>query len=79
MLSPASRGIVLYFACQGYGKVVPAVLANGIRLVLATGGGILAMSWIGAGAAGLFAAIALAFAAYAGLTTLAVLRIKSAP
>jgi hypothetical protein len=31
----------------------------------------------GAGAAGLFAAIALAFAAYAGLTSLAVLLIKA--
>ena len=70
-------GIGLYFACQGYGKVVPAVIANAIRLVLAAGGGIVAMSWIGAGAAGLFAAIAFAFAAYAGLTSLAVLRIKA--
>jgi len=71
-------GIGLYFACQGYGKVVPAVVANGIRLLLAAGGGFAAMFWMGAGAVGLFAAIALAFAAYAALTSIALFRIKAA-
>jgi putative MATE family efflux protein len=71
-------GIGLYFACQGYGKLMLAVVANGIRLLLAAGGGILAMFWMGAGAMGIFAAIALGFVAYAAFTSLAVSRIKIA-
>lgn len=69
-------GIGLYFACQGYGKVVFAVVANGIRLLLAAGGGVIAMFWMGAGAAGIFAAIALGFVVYAGLTSIALSRIR---
>jgi Na+-driven multidrug efflux pump len=71
-------GIGLYFACQGYGKLVLAVVANGIRLLLAAGGGFIAMFWIEAGAAGIFAAIALGFAVYAGLTSIALSRINVA-
>lgn len=71
-------GIGLYFACQGYGKVVFAVLANAIRLLLAAGGGFIAMFWMGAGAAGIFAAIALGFVAYAALTSIALSRINVA-
>ena len=69
-------GIGLYFACQGYGKVVLAVAANGIRSLLAAGGGFVAMFWMGAGTAGIFAAIALGFVAYAGVTSIALSRIK---
>jgi putative MATE family efflux protein len=69
-------GIGLYFACQGYGRVVFAAAANGIRSLLAAGGGSIAMFWMGAGAVGIFAAIALGFAAYAGLTSTALSRIK---
>jgi MATE family, multidrug efflux pump len=68
--------IGLYFACQGYGKLVLAVVANGIRLLLAAGGGFIAMSWMEAGAAGIFGAIALGFVAYAGLTNIALSRIN---
>ncbi|HET7200311.1 MAG TPA: MATE family efflux transporter [Burkholderiales bacterium] len=69
-------GIGLYFACQGYGKVVLAVAANGIRSLLAAGGGFVAMFWMGAGTAGISAAIALGFVAYAGVTSIALSRIK---
>jgi putative MATE family efflux protein len=69
-------GIGLYFACQGYGKLVLAVVANGIRLLLAAGGGFIAMFWLGAGTAGIFTAIALGFVVYAVLTSVAVSRIK---
>lgn len=69
-------GIGLYFACQGYGNLVLAVVANGIRLLLAAGGGFIAMFWIEAGTTGIFAAIALGFVVYAGLTSIALSRIK---
>jgi len=69
-------GIGLYFACQGYGKLMLAVCANGIRLLLAAGGGFIAMFWMGAGTAGIFAAIAAGFIAYAGLTGIALARIN---
>lgn len=70
-------GIGLYFACQGYGKVVLAVAANGIRLLLAAGGGLIAIYWMGTGATGIFAAIALGFASYAALTGVALSRIRT--
>jgi len=70
-------GIGLYFACQGYGKVVSAVAANSVRFLLAAGGGFVAMSWLGAGTTGIFAAVALGFVAYAALTSVALSRIKS--
>jgi len=69
-------GIGLYFACQGYGKVGFAVVANGVRLLLAAGGGGIAMFYVGAGAAGVFAAIAFGFVVYAGLTSIALSRIE---
>jgi putative MATE family efflux protein len=71
-------GIGLYFACQGYGKIVLAVVANAVRLLLAAGGAFIAMFWMGAGATGIFAAIALGFVAYAALTSIALYRIKAA-
>src|SRR5688572_29195586 len=69
-------GIGLYFACQGYGSLLLAVAANGARLILAAGGGFVAMFWMEAGTTGVFAAIALGFAVYAGLTSVALWRIK---
>jgi putative MATE family efflux protein len=71
-------GMALYFACQGLGRVMLAVLANGIRLLLAAGGGFIAIYWMSAGSAGLFAAIALAFVAYAALTIAALSQVKEA-
>ncbi|MBI3370997.1 MAG: MATE family efflux transporter [Betaproteobacteria bacterium] len=72
-------GIGLYFACQGYGRLALAVVANGIRLVLAAGGGFIAMFWMQTGAAGMFAAIASGFVIYAGLTGIALSGIKVTP
>src|SRR6185295_20378983 len=69
-------GIGMYFACQGYGNLVLAVVANGVRLLIAAGGGFLAMFWMEAGTTGIFAAIALGFVVYAGLTSVALSRIK---
>ena len=68
-------GIGMYFACQGYGKLLFAVAANAIRLLLAAGGGLIAMLWIGAGPPGIFVAIACGFVAYAVFTTIALARI----
>jgi Na+-driven multidrug efflux pump len=68
-------GIGLYFACQGYGKLVLAVVANGIRLLIAAGGGFIAMFWMDAGTTGVFAAIAVGFLAYGGLTACVLLRL----
>ena len=70
-------GIGLYFACQGYGNLLLAVAANAIRLLLAAGGGFIAMFWIGAGTTGIFAAIASGFAAYAVFTSIALSRIPA--
>ena len=70
-------GIGMYFACQGYGNLLLAVAANAIRLVLAAGGGLIAMLWIGAGPDGIFVAIACGFVAYAVLTTVALARIRT--
>lgn len=68
-------GIGLYFACQGYGKLVLAVVANGIRLLLAAGGGFIAMFWMDAGTTGIFVAIAVGFFVYGGLTACVLLRL----
>jgi Na+-driven multidrug efflux pump len=70
-------GMGLYFACQGRGKVMFAVLANGVRLLVAAAGGLVAVHWLGAGAPGLFAAIVCGFALYAVLATVAFARIRS--
>jgi len=45
-----------------------------VRLLFAAGGGVAAMLWLEAGPEGIFAAIALGFAAYAGLTGVAAWR-----
>lgn len=71
-------GIGLYFACQGYGDVLLAVAANGVRLLLAAGGGLIALFWMEAGATGIFVAIALGFVAYAALTSAALSWIRRA-
>jgi putative MATE family efflux protein len=69
-------GIGLYFACQGYGNLMLAVVANAARLLLAAGGALIAVFWIEAGTTGIFAAIALGFVAYAALTSVALSRIN---
>jgi putative MATE family efflux protein len=61
-------GMALYFATQGMGRVLLAVLANGLRLLASAGGALLAIYWLDAGAAGFFIAVAAGFAAYGALT-----------
>jgi len=71
-------GIGGYFACQGYGRVLPAVAGNFARLVIATTGGWLALSVFDARIEWFFAAIACAFAAYAIANALAIARVSRA-
>ncbi len=70
-------GMALYFACQGLGKVILAVSANAIRLLIAVSGGYIAIHALGAGPAGVFVAIAGAFVGYAVLTSAAFLQISA--
>jgi len=57
-------GMAIYFAMQGVGSVVPAVLANAGRLVVSAGGALAAVAWLDAGPPGAFGAIACGFAFY---------------
>lgn len=56
-------GLVLYFASQGAGRLKWPVLGNAVRLVVAAGGGWLALR-VGGGLAAVFAAQAAALVAY---------------
>jgi Na+-driven multidrug efflux pump len=69
-------GLALFFVAQGFGRVVLAVTANAVRLLMSAGGGLLAIHWLNLGTTGLFIAIALGFCAYAALTAFAVSRVK---
>ena len=57
-------GLALYFASQGAGQLLWPLLAVAARLVMATGGGWLAIHWFGGGLPALFTAIAVALVAY---------------
>ncbi|MFE0756841.1 MATE family efflux transporter [Inquilinus sp. NPDC058860] len=61
-------GLALYFASQGAGQLAWPLIAGGLRVALAVGGGWLALRWTGSLDA-LFASLALGLAAY-GLTML---------
>jgi Na+-driven multidrug efflux pump len=65
-------GLALYFASQGAGQILWPLLAGGIRLCIAAGGGWLALHWFGGGLAALFTAIALGLAAYGTTVALAI-------
>jgi putative MATE family efflux protein len=71
-------GMALYFATQGFGKVLLTVLANGLRLVVSAAGALLAISWLDAGTSGFFVAVAAGFAAYGLLTTAALIHVGKA-
>jgi Na+-driven multidrug efflux pump len=71
-------GMALYFATQGFGKVVLTVTANAVRLIASGGCALIATYLLDLGAIGLFVAVAIGFCAYAALTTAAVLRVKEA-
>ena len=57
-------GMAIYFARQGVGNVVPAVLANALRLLASAGGALAAVLWLDAGPFGVFMAIACGFVLY---------------
>ncbi|MGO4128452.1 MATE family efflux transporter [Inquilinus sp. YAF38] len=61
-------GLALYFASQGAGQLAWPLIAGGLRVALAVGGGWLALRWTGSLDA-LFAGLALGLATY-GLTML---------
>ena len=61
-------GLALYFASQGTGQLAWPLIAGGLRVALAVGGGWLALRWTGSLDA-LFAGLALGLVAY-GLTML---------
>jgi putative MATE family efflux protein len=64
-------GLSLYFASQGAGKLAWPLIAGMLRLVLAVGGGYLALKLTGSLTA-LFALLGLALAAYGGVVAMAV-------
>lgn len=57
-------GLALYFASQGAGQLLWPLLAGVARLVMAAGGGWLAIHWFGGGLPALFTAIAVALVVY---------------
>jgi putative MATE family efflux protein len=65
-------GLALYFASQGAGQILWPLLAGGIRLCIAAGGGWLALHWFGGGLTALFMAIALGLTAYGTTVALAI-------
>ena len=56
-------GLALYFASQGAGRVGSAMMIAVLRVVIAAGGGFLAVTWFG-GSNGLFIALAVALVVY---------------
>jgi putative MATE family efflux protein len=65
-------GLALYFASQGSGHVLWTLVAGFGRLILAVGGGWLAIHVFGAGLPWLFVTIAIAFVAFGSAQALAV-------
>lgn len=60
-------GLGLYFAFQGGGRLFWPLTASALRLLIAAGGGWIAIHWLGAGLTGFFVAIAIAFTVYAAI------------
>jgi putative MATE family efflux protein len=60
-------GLALYFASQGAGRLLWPLLAGMMRLIIAAGGGWMAMYWFAGGLTALFIAIAVALALF-GIT-----------
>jgi putative MATE family efflux protein len=64
-------GMALYFASQGAGRVLWPLLANIARLIIAAGGGWLALRWTGS-LTGVFIALSVALAAFGLINAAAV-------
>lgn len=69
-------GMGLYYATQGFGRVVLTVTANAVRLLVSAGGALMAIYWLDLGADGFFVAVAAGFCSYAALTAGAILMVK---
>ena len=67
-------GLLLYFASQGAGKVGWPFAVGSVRLLVAAGGGWLAVKYFGAGLGSLFAAVALSSVLFGVLNAAAVWR-----
>jgi Na+-driven multidrug efflux pump len=65
-------GLSLYFASQGAGRLLWPLVGGLVRLVVAAGGGWIAIHWLGAGIFGIFVATATSFALYGIIVGLAV-------
>ena len=70
----SGAGMALYYFMQGIGNLGPAVAANAARLVVSTCGALVAIKWLGAGATGMFIAIAAGFVVYGVLGVWLMLR-----
>jgi Na+-driven multidrug efflux pump len=66
-------GLALYFASQGAGQLLWPLLAGILRLLIAVGGGWIAIHWFDAGLPGLFTAAALALTTF-GITVAMAIR-----
>jgi Na+-driven multidrug efflux pump len=72
-------GMGLYFATQGFGNALWTVTANAVRLLISGACALIAIHWLGLGALGFFASIALGFCAYAVLALISALRVRPPP
>ena len=72
-------GMALYFATQGFGRVIWTVTANAVRLVTSAGCALAAIYWLDLGVLGFFVAIAAGYCTYASLTVAAMLGVKEPP
>ena len=66
-------GFVVGFAAQGAGRVLWPVVAGSARILIAAGGGWIAVSYLGAGMFGLAAMVTASLIAYAAISTIVML------
>jgi Na+-driven multidrug efflux pump len=66
-------GFVVAFAAQGTGRALLPLVASSARILIAAGGGWIAVSYFGAGMFGLAAMVAASLIAYAALCTIIML------
>jgi Na+-driven multidrug efflux pump len=65
-------GLALYFASQGAGRLLWPLLAGMMRLLIAAGGGWMALHWFAGGLTALFIAIAVALTLFGSTVAVAV-------
>ncbi len=70
-------GLALHSAMQGIGNVTLIVVANCFRLLVSTGGALLAIYWLDLGAAGFFVAVAIGFFGFATMAASIMLRVTA--